>query len=164
MCPSPTSIINFFKRIKRKIYSKKIPLNLSKKKLIEHKNEYSMNLNMAPRTNKNGMTSEKASKRRAIIFPDEKLTYKIVIERIVKRFLLYYKDTHIGLDEVKDAFEFKEVKQDIQSLRFELSNQLDGLDEMGTSIIQSMAKLNDTFDEHFDLELIKEFNSKLEQI
>ncbi len=85
----------------------------------------------------------------------EKLTYKIVIERIVKRFLLYYKNKHTGIDETNDGLEFKEFKNDISSLRFELFNEIDIVDEMRLSLIQLMKKLNDDFQTHFDLEQIK---------
>ena len=56
--------------------------------------------------------NEKIFDRRTSYVIHETLTYKIVIERIVKRFLLYYKHKHSGLDEDKDGFEFKEIKND----------------------------------------------------
>lgn len=85
----------------------------------------------------------------------EKLTYKIVIERIVKRFLLYYKNKHTGMDETNDGIVFKEFKNDISSLRFELFNEIDVLDEMHLSLIQLTGKLNDDLQTNFDMEQIK---------
>lgn len=85
----------------------------------------------------------------------EKLTYKIVIERIVKRFLLHYKNKHIGIDETNDGIEFKQFKNDISSLRFELFNEVDILDEMRQSLIQSMKKLDHSLHKQFDIEQMK---------
>jgi hypothetical protein len=149
--------MNFFKRMKQRNSLKKSPSKINKKKLIENKDEYSMHLNMGPGDNTKPihLKKERKTNRRRTIFTNEKLTYKIVIERIIKRFLLYYKDSHIGLDEVKDGFEFKEIKQDISSFRFEVLNQIDGLDAMRSTVIQSMEKLSKNFNECFDLEQIK---------
>jgi hypothetical protein len=87
----------------------------------------------------------------------EKLTYKIVIERIVKRFLLYYKNKHIGTDETNEGLEIRDIKNDVSSLRFELFNEVDNVDEMRTTITQLMKKLSDDLEEHFDIEQIKSY-------
>lgn len=88
---------------------------------------------------------------------NEQLTYKIVIERIVKRFLLYYKNKHIGLEDTNEGLEFKEFKNDISSLRFELLNEVDMLDDMGVSLLESMKKLHDDVNFNFDIEQMKQF-------
>ncbi len=120
-------------------------------------------LNIRRRNNNNNLQSTQYDKfknenifgRQRSYVIHEKLTYKIVIERIVKRFLLYYKNKHIGMDETNDGMELKEFKNDISSLRFELFNEVDILDEMRISIIQSMNKLNEDLQEHFDIEQLK---------
>ena len=93
-------------------------------------------------------------RQRSYVIP-EQLTYKIVIERIVKRFLLYYKNKNAGINESNDGLEFKEFKNDISSLRFELLNEIDMVDEMRSSLIQLMKKLNNDLQKNFDFEQIK---------
>jgi excinuclease UvrABC helicase subunit UvrB len=80
-----------------------------------------------------------------------------VIERIVKRFLLYYKNKHIGIDETNEGLEIRDIKNDVSSLRFELFNEVDNVDEMRTTITQLMKKLSDDLEEHFDIEQIKSY-------
>ena len=105
--------------------------------------------------------NEKMFNRAATRGSDENLTYKIVIERMVKRFLLYYQSNHSGLDEIKDGFEFKEIKNDISSFRFELSHELDVLEDMQTSLTRSMESFNGNLESHFDLTQIKsQFNHR----
>lgn len=87
--------------------------------------------------------------------PEGKLTYQIVIERIVKRFLLYYQNTHQGLAEKKEAFEFKEIKQDISSLRFELSHEVDQMDDLCTEVVQTMKVFNENLNEEFPYQDVK---------
>jgi hypothetical protein len=93
-------------------------------------------------------------KRSSNVF-SEKLTYKIVIERMVKRFLLYYKNSRHGLDQTKEGLEFREIKNDISSFRLEVSYQIDEIDETSTSLIESMNKFHGNLKEHFDFEQIK---------
>ena len=81
--------------------------------------------------------------------PGGKLTYQIVIERIVKRFLLYYQNTHQGLEEKEGAFEFKEIKQDISSLRFELSHQVDQMEDLCSELVQTMKIFNGNLNDQF---------------
>lgn len=86
---------------------------------------------------------------------NDKLTYQVVIERIVKRFLLYYQSTHQGLEEIKDGFEFKEIKQDISSFRFEMSHEIDVLDEMCTSLIHTMTIFDQNLQNTFPISDMK---------
>ena len=86
----------------------------------------------------------------------ENLTYKIVIERIVKRFLLYYKNKHIGVCEINDRMEIMQLTNDISSLGFELFHEVDDLNEIRVSLIQSMTMLDDSLREQFDIELMKQ--------
>lgn len=158
MCPTPTSIMNFLHRIKRMISSNKF----SRNETNSNKNtaENPMHLNMSRIINKhnvksNDFKSRKILDRKRSSNSNEKLTYKIVIERIVKRFLLYYKDRH-GSDEKKTGFEFREIKNDLGSFHLEVFHEIDGLDEMRTSLVQSMNKFNDNLKEHFDFEQIKQ--------
>jgi len=158
--PSPTSIINLVNRIKQMIISYRSSLNDEKKNLTKIKEQKSIRINMGYNENNHniisdGFKNEKIFNRKRSFLPNETLTYKIVIERIVKRFLLYYKDSHIGLDEVKNNFEFREIKNDIGSFRFEVSYEIDGLDEMRTSLVESMNKFNENLKEYFDFEQIK---------
>jgi len=59
------------------------------------------------------------------------------------------------MDESKDGLEFKEFKNDVSSLRFELFNEIDVLDEMHMSLVKLMKKLNNDLQTHFDIEQIK---------
>ena len=86
---------------------------------------------------------------------NDKLTYQVVIERIVKRFLLYYQSTHQGLEEIKDGFEFKEIKQDISSFRFEMSHEIDILEEMCTSLVHTMKIFDQTLQDTFPISDMK---------
>lgn len=95
-------------------------------------------------------------RQRSYIVP-ETLTYKIVIERIVRRFLLYYKNKHNSSNEANDGLEFKEFKNDVSSLRFELLNEVDMIDDMRLSITEPMKKFNDILNMNFDIERIKQY-------
>jgi predicted chitinase len=98
--------------------------------------------------------------RKLSFVSNEKLTYKIVMKRIVKRFLLYYKGNHIGLDEVQNKFEIREIKNDVASFHLEVSHEIDRLNEMRTSLTQSMNQLNKNLKEYFDFEQIKHYLDK----
>jgi hypothetical protein len=142
------------------IISYRSSLNDEKKNLTKIKEQKSIRINMGYNENNHniisdGFKNEKIFNRKRSFLPHETLTYKIVIERIVKRFLLYYKDSHIGLNEVKDNFEFREIKNDIGSFRFEVSYEIDVLNEMLTSLVESMNKFNENLKEYFDFEQIK---------
>ncbi len=159
--PSPTSIVNIFHRIKRMILSTKSSSKDEKKILKEKNEDNSLHINMGRIVNnvnnpniKSGVLKNPNRKRSTIIFND-KLTYKIVIERIVKRFLLYYKNNRHGLDKTKDGLEFREIKNDISSFRFEVSYQIDQIDETTTSLIESMNKFHGNLNKHFDFKQIK---------
>lgn len=158
--PSPTSIITFFKQIKQMIIDRKSLLNKKEKCLPKHKEENILHINMGRMNtnrniNSNSVKNGKHVTRKRSSITNKKLTYKIVIERIIKRFLLYYKDSHIGLDEVKDGFEFREVKNDIASFRFELSYQIDVLQDMQISLTESMKKFNENLNASFDIKSMK---------
>jgi hypothetical protein len=117
---------------------------------MERRNNNNLN-----RTESDTFKNEKIFNRRRSFIPNDKLTYKIVIERVVKRFLLYYKDSRIGSDDSKIAMQTKEIKNDLSAFRFELSHDIDALDELRTSTVQSMTKFNENLHEHFDFEQIK---------
>jgi transient receptor potential cation channel subfamily C protein 6 len=160
ICPTPKSLIYLMKRIKRMI----IPDQLSQDDIEQanrNKDDRLDELNIGRRdvkmhsTHHDKFKHEKIfDRQRSYVIP-EKLTYKIVIERIVKRFLLYYKNKHTGIHETNDGLEFKEFKNDISSLRFELLNEIDMVDEMRSSLIQLMKKLTNDLRTQFDFEQIK---------
>jgi hypothetical protein len=160
ICPTPKSFIYLMKRIKRMIVSDpsstddKERADRQRDDRLDDLNIRRLNINTQS-TQHDKFKNERIFDRQRSYVIHEKLTYKIVIERIVKRFLLYYKNKHTGIDETNDGLEFKEFKNDISSLRFELFNEIDIVDEMRLSLIQLMKKLNDDFQTHFDLEQIK---------
>lgn len=151
------------KRLKQWIFS-----NQSLKKDLERANKHgedrldglnirtgNRNNNIALSTQHDKFKNEKIFDRQRSYVIHEKLTYRIVIERIVKRFLLYYKNKHTGRDETNDGIVFKEFKNDISSLRFELFNEIDILDEMRGSLMHLTKKLNNDLQSNFDTEQIK---------
>jgi hypothetical protein len=148
------------KRIKKLIFSNQSSTD-DNERANGHKDDQLDDLNIRRRnmnphsTQHDQFKNERIFDRQRSYVIHEKLTYKIVIERIVKRFLLYYKNKHIGMDESKDGLEFKEFKNDVSSLRFELFNEIDVLDEMHMSLIKLMKKLNNDLQTHFDIEQIK---------
>ncbi|CAF3685962.1 unnamed protein product [Adineta steineri] len=166
--PSPTSIIKFVNRIKQMIIMKKFIQNESTKKTTGIKSEYSLHLNITNNHNNNNDNSvdddpesvsfnnEHILKRKQSYVSNKTLTYKIVIERVIKRFLLYYKDPRLGLTETSDAFQVKEIKNDISSLHYELSNVIDEVDDMCSSLIQPMNKFNQDLSKCFNFEQIQQ--------
>jgi len=161
ICPTPKSFIYLMKRIKQKIFSNP-SLTDDNERANGHRDDRLDDLNIRRRNNHiihstqhDRFKNEKIFDRQRSYVIHEKLTYKIVIERMVKRFLLYYKNKHIGIDETNDGSAFKEFKNDVSSLRFELFNEIDIVDEMRISFIQLMKKLNDNLQTHFDIEQIK---------
>ena len=160
ICPTPKSFIYLMKRLKGLIFSD----SSSSENATEgngHREDGLDGLNIRPRNISSSGTQHDKSKIKQIFerqrsqVMHEKLTYKIVIERIVKRFLLYYKNKHTGMDDTKDGLEFKEFKNDISSLRFELLNEINGIDEVRQSLIQLMKKSTDDLQTYFDFEQIK---------
>jgi hypothetical protein len=162
ICPSRKSFIYLLKRIKRLIFTKNSSANKNEG-ANGNRDDRLDDLNLRRRNNNNKTTQHDQFKNEGIFDRQrssalhEKLTYKIVVERIVKRFLLYYKNKHIGIDETNEGLEFKEFKNDISSLRFELFNEVDLLDEMHTSVTQTMTKLNDDLQVHFDFEHVRHY-------
>ena len=165
LCPSPTSIANVFHRIKRLIISNQSSHTNEKINVKEKKAENLLHINMGRIVNnvnnhKSGAHESQKEKvfnrKRSFAINNEKLTYKVVIERIVKRFLLYYKNSHIGLEDEKDKSEFREVKNDIASFRFEVSYQIDILEETTSTILQSMNKFDENLNGYFDVEQMKQ--------
>ncbi|CAF1235574.1 unnamed protein product [Adineta steineri] len=170
ICPTPKSFIYQMKRLKQKLFSDQSATD-DNERANKDKEDQIGELNIRHRNNvmnggKSTLHNNFENDRifdhsRNQMTDEEKLTYKIVTERIVKRFLLYYKNKHNAMDEINDGMEFKEFKNDISSLRFELFNEVDVLDEMRLSLIQSMKKLNDDLQGHFDIEQIKNhFNNQ----
>ena len=119
------------------------------------------NANISNNTQHDKFKNEGIFDRKQSLAFNEPLTYRIVIERIIKRFLLYYKNKHTNSDENNDGLEFKEFKNDISSLRFELLNELDMLDEMRTTLLDNASKLNEDFQNNFETEKIKNYINKL---
>lgn len=96
--------------------------------------------------------------RKESLNSNKKLTYKLVIERVVKRFLLYYRDPRIGLSSTTSyALELKELRNDVSALHLELINDIDEYDDVYIHMEESMNQLNDTLGEYFDLPEIKQY-------
>ncbi len=76
-------------------------------------------------SNSNGRTSTSNNnyqvRRKSFDF-NQTLTYRKVMERVIKRFLLHKQREE--QDEIREG-DFEELKQDIQMLRFEMMNRLD---------------------------------------
>ncbi|CAF0906842.1 unnamed protein product [Rotaria sordida] len=142
--PSPRAIINLLNRIKQMITSKNVSRNDNNNNNIRN-NDIELN----------DFRNEKIFKRKRSFISNENLTYKIVIERIVKRFLLYYKNNHVDVEQFKEGFEYREIKNDISSFTFELFYKIDTLDDTYTGLVQSMNKFNKNLKEYFDFEQIK---------
>lgn len=166
ICPTPKSFIYLIKRLKKMIISdpsSKKDANAG----VKRQDDGLDGLNIRPRNISSNSSAQHDKSKIKQIFErprnnnaiHEKLTYKIVIERIVKRFLLYYKNKHTRMNDTKEGLEFKEFKNDISSLRFELLNEIDGFDELRLVLIQQMQKLNEDLQTYFDVEQIKVYLS-----
>jgi hypothetical protein len=162
--PSPTSIISFLHRVKRMLILKQFLWNGDPATAIGNKEKYSTNSKIDRRDNLINNDAETTTFDKKSIFnrkqsfsADKKLTYKLVMERVIKRFLLYYKDPRLGISETKDALEIKEIRNDVSALHFEISNDVDDFDEMSTSMQQSMKELNEKLNTCFDLKEIKQY-------
>lgn len=157
--PSPKSMVEWLQKVTSSIFWKKI----FQKRTSSRSNKSSdleRSIRLGQRRSANAFINDANLPKPS----NETLTYQIVMERIVKRFLLYYQTSHQGLDEVKDGFEFKEVKQDISSMRFEVSHALDVLDDMYASLKQSMATFNGSLEDQFSIgEMKKKFSSSKNQ-
>jgi hypothetical protein len=73
-------------------------------------------------SNTNGQPSNNFQGRRKSFDVNQSLTYRKVMERVIKRFLLHKQREE--QDEIREG-DFEELKQDIQMLRFEMLNRLD---------------------------------------
>lgn len=144
--PSPTSMMNLLHRIRRFIRNEAPVASMKDrpKRPVNHNSD-------ALVFNNKGIFNRKQS-----LHTNKQLTYKTVIERVIKRFLLYYKDPRMGLVETKDALQIKEIRNDISALHFELSDDIDGCDELTSTMQRSVKGLNSTFSTYFDLEAIKQ--------
>ena len=169
ICPSPKSIFSLLLRFKKFVFSRSSSSNSAeqaKARMNERLDDLNIrrgpnhNVNISHSTHHDKFKNEGIFDRKQSFAFNEPLTYRIVIERIVKRFLLYYKNKHTGLDENNDGLEFKEFKNDISSLRFELLNELDMLDDMRGGLLDNLSKLNDDFQSNFELEKIKDYLNK----
>lgn len=165
LCPLPMSILNFFRRVNQMIFLKTSSSNEEKNNSNKIKADNSLHMNIgriintvnnqSRRSSASSVTNEKnPGRKRSSVLLNGKLTYKIVIERIVKRFLLYYSNRH-GLTNSKEQLQFREVKNDIASFRFEVSYQVDQLDELADALAQSMDQFNGDLKKSFDIEHIK---------
>ncbi|UJR30483.1 hypothetical protein I4U23_018016 [Adineta vaga] len=86
-----------------------------------------LNKNTPIATIPNGQTSNMTNNnhyggRRKSVDLSQTLTYRKVMERVIKRFLLHKQREE--QDEIREG-DFEELKQDIQMLRFEMMNRLD---------------------------------------
>jgi hypothetical protein len=147
ICRTKSSTENEKKNIKELIQDN--PLHINMGRIVNKVN----NPNAKSGVLKNGRAS---LRKRSSVVSNEKLTYKIVIERIVKRFLLYYKNIHCSFDQTKEGSQLREIKNDISSFRFEIAFQIDQLDESSHTIVQSMNQFNEHLNEQFDIEQIKQ--------
>ena len=102
----------------------------------------------------------KIFKRKLSYTPNDNLTYKRVIERIVKRFLLHYQNSHYDLNEKNAGDQHKQIKNDLSSLSFELFYEIDELSDMRASLAQPMEKLNENLKKIFDFDQIKRHLTK----
>ncbi len=129
--PSPKSIYYLFQRIclcKNKSSSNSLENNSANGNnslpvMIQHPNSNSNNASML--TISNGQTSNGMNNfqlRRKSFDLNQTLTYRKVMERVIKRFLLHKQREE--QDEIREG-DFEELKQDIQMLRFEMMNRLD---------------------------------------
>lgn len=151
------SLIHLFHRVKQMLSSHTSSSDEEKSTVEEN----SLHMNMGRIVNKvnnhskqTATNERRLSRKRSSLLINGKLTYKIVIERIVKRFLLYYTNRH---DSTKSKeLEFRAVKNDIASFRFEVSYLIDRLDETNTSLIQSTDQFNKDLKKCFDFDKIKQ--------
>jgi transient receptor potential cation channel subfamily C member 6 len=165
ICPTPKSLVHLAQRLKRMICLKMDSPNLAQPTNQPRNDRLDgLNIRRGPNQNTNIGTSQHDRFKNEGIFDrrhdfvlNETLTYKIVIERIVKRFLLYYKNKNTGLKESSDGLQVKELKNDISSLRFELLNEVTMVDDARVMLFDNMVKLNEDFQSKFDLERIKHY-------
>lgn len=163
ICPTPKSLVYQVKRLKRMLFTDKaLADELERANRNNDDDIAGLNIRRANEA-ANSKSTQHENFRRENIFNrqrsyvvHEQLTYRIVIERIVKRFLLYYKNKHIGLDETNDRMEIMQLKNDISSLGFELFHEMDDLNEMRTTLTQQMKTLDDNLREQFDIEQMKQ--------
>lgn len=80
------------------------------------------NLNLRPNSQTPISTISNGQMRRKSFDFNQTLTYRKVMERVIKRFLLHKQREE--QDEIREG-DFEELKQDIQMLRFEMMNRLD---------------------------------------
>jgi hypothetical protein len=139
---------------------KKFSWSHENKNSVKNEDRYSIHLNLTRGINHNtesdGFKNQTIFKRKQSHVSIESLTYKIVIERVVKRFLLYYKDPRINLNDAKNISELKEIRNDVSSFRSEISNGIDEIDDMRASLTQSMSKFNEKLNGCFDLKQIQQ--------
>jgi hypothetical protein len=169
ICPSPRSIVKCLHRIKQLLSWKKSHDKKHSKLAKDNlQPEHSIRIGLGRTQNSLksktftsiSTANEKILNQQPKDSSSSTLTYQIVIERVVKRFLLYYQNNHHGSDELKDSFEFKEIKQDISSFRFELSHEIDRLDETCNSLVHTMNIFKQHLHDTFPIEQIK---SRLER-
>ena len=162
ICPTPKSRIDSIKRMKHMFFSRHSSTDKNEQPNgnrddqlgelnIRNRNHQASAISAYQDNFKNKATFD--GPRSCVI--NEKLTYKMVIERIVRRFLLQYKNKCTGMNEENDSPELKELKKDVSSFRFELLNEVDRLDDTLLPIKESIEKFSSDLRGHFDLEEIK---------
>ncbi|KAI3381524.1 hypothetical protein SNEBB_008688, partial [Seison nebaliae] len=154
--PTPKSFVYFCKYICKLVQCKKLPPTISKRLSIISDDFLSVNNQKLNRTNaqrhpKNKMESSNGvaqipvnmETHRAHLFKSngfleegnassanvtDKLSYKKVMDRIIKRYMLHKQREEQSTD-------FEELKQDIQSFRFQIMNEIDSVRETLTSTV-----------------------------
>ncbi|CAF0736439.1 unnamed protein product [Adineta ricciae] len=158
--PTPTTIMNYINRIRQMISTKTFSFNEKPVLPMTNPKDYAAKFKKNLRQNRRPSETfihQGIFNRQQSFNSNKKLTYKLVIERVVKRFLLYYKDPRVGLSSTTHALEFKELRNDISALHLELINDIDEYDDVYMSMEESMSQLNETLNEHFDLREMKQY-------
>lgn len=129
--PSPKSLYRLYQRVF--LCKKKSPMNIvdrTHQPSIDGENflpvmiqrPSSINQHLNPNSQASLSTISNGQMRRKSFDINQTLTYRKVMERVIKRFLLHKQREE--QDEIREG-DFEELKQDIQMLRFEMMNRLD---------------------------------------
>ena len=166
ICPTPKAMIYMIQRISRFIRARR---NASDNNRSDNSNDpptattversrFSLHHGQRDRFKNEGIFNRKRSSA-----SNETLTYKVVMKRIVRRFLVYYKHKSSGSTEKNDGLEIREFKNDVSSLKFELLNEIEMLDRMRNNMFDNMTKLNENLRLNYDFERIQQYLDCLEK-
>lgn len=157
------------KRIRETLTSRSVSKNDNGKKVsAEKKSDHLAQMNIGFKNAKSTLTTtdtsdfnnEKIFQRKLSHVSKENLTYKTVIERIIKRFLVYYKNIRIDDKDAKDKFELKEIKHDLSALSFELFHELEDVAEVQHQLTETMTGFNKKLKDSIDIEQLKQHVNK----